>query len=139
MRYLLDTNVVSEPTKPRPNAGAVAWLDSVDEEVVFISTVTVSELRYGVERLPLGARRTRLDHWLGNDLLVRFSERILPVDLDVANASGRITARAESAGHPMEARDAFIAGTAEVYGLTLVTRNASDFETVIKNIITPWR
>lgn len=138
MRYLLDTNVVSEPTKPRPNSGVIAWLDSVDEEMVFISTVTISELRYGVERLPLGARRTGLDHWLGNDLPVRFSERILPVDLDVANASGRITARAESAGHPMEARDAFIAATAEVYGLALVTRNASDFETVIKNIVTPW-
>jgi toxin FitB len=138
VRYLLDTNVVSEPTKPRPNPGVIAWLDSADEEGVFISTVTLSELRYGVERLSAGARRARLDAWLRRDLLVRFSGRILPVDLDVADASGRLTARAESAGHPIEARDAFIAGTADVHGLTLVTRNTSDFQSVLKNIVVPW-
>jgi hypothetical protein len=70
----------------------------------------------------------RLDGWLRKDLTSRFGERILPVDLEIADACGRLVARSESLGHPMEPRDAFIAATSEVHGLTLVTRNASDFE-----------
>jgi len=136
--FLLDTNVVSEPTKPRPNHGLLAWLASVEEESVFISTVTISELRYGVERLPRGARRTRLDTWLQNDLLLRLEGRVLPVDIEVADGCGRIIARAESLGHSLEARDAFIAATAQAHGLTLVTRNTSDFQPVVKSILSPW-
>jgi len=136
--FLLDTNVVSEPTKPRPNHGLLGWLASVDEESVFISTITISELRYGIERLPAGIRRARLDGWLRNDLLSRFEGRILPVNVEVADACGRLSARTDSLGHSIEARDAFIAATAEVHGLTLVTRNVSDFSDVLKSILSPW-
>lgn len=138
MTFLLDTNVVSEPTKIKPNSGLLAWLGSVNEERTFISTVTISELRYGIERLPAGARRSRLDEWLSKNLLARFEGRILPVDVEVAEASGRINARADSLGRPMEARDIFIAGTAEVHHLTLVTRNISDFQPVLKSVLSPW-
>lgn len=72
MSFLLDTNVVSEWTKPRPNAGLVGWLAQVDEDEVFLSVVTFAELRHGIERLAAGARRRRLDEWLRNDLPVRF-------------------------------------------------------------------
>jgi predicted nucleic acid-binding protein len=136
--FLLDTNVVSEPTKPRPNHGLLAWLTSVDEESVFISTITISELRYGIERLPAGVRKTRLDTWLRNDLLSRFEGRTLPVNIEVADACGRLSARADFLGRSIEARDAFIAATAEVHGLTLVTRNVSDFSDVLKSILSPW-
>jgi toxin FitB len=136
--FLLDTNVVSEPTKPRPNHGLLGWLASVDEGTVFISTITISELRYGIERLSAGVRRTRLDGWLRNDLLSRFEGRILPVNVEVADACGRLSARADFLGHSIEARDAFIAATAEVHGLTLVTRNVSDFSDVLKSIHSPW-
>lgn len=138
MRYLLDTNVVSEATKPRPNAGLLTWLGSIVEESTFISAVTISELRYGIERLAIGARRTRLDEWLVNNLLVRFEGRILPVDVEVAEASGKINARADDLGRPMDARDIFIAGTAEVHHLTLVTRNVADFKPVLKSVLSPW-
>ena len=138
MSFLLDTNVVSEPTKPRPNHGLLGWLTSVDEESVFISTITISELRYGIERLPAGARRTRLDAWLRNHLLSRFEGRILPIDAVIADACGRLMARSEALGRPVEARDAFIAATSEVYGLTLLTRNVSDFQPVLKTILNPW-
>jgi predicted nucleic acid-binding protein len=138
MNFLLDTNVMSEPMKARPNAGVLAWLAEVDEDTVFLSVVTVTELRYGIERLATGKRRDRLDDWLRKDLGSRFEGRILPVDVGIADACGRLVARSESLGRPIEPRDAFIAATAEVHGLTLVTRNASDFEPTVKAIVTPW-
>lgn len=138
MSFLLDTNVLSEPVKERPNSGVLAWLSEVNEDQVFVSVVTITELRYGIERLAIGKRRERLDGWLRKDLISRFEGRILPVDLRIADACGGLMARRESRGRPMEARDAFIAATAEVHGLTLVTRNTSDFEPTLKKIISPW-
>jgi len=138
MTFLLDTNVISEPMKARPNPGVLAWLGQVDEDSVFLSVVTITELRYGIERLATGRRRDRLDGWLRTDLTSRFGERILPVDLEIAEACGRIVARSESVGRPIEPRDAFIAATAEVRGLTLVTRNVSDFAATVRNLVTPW-
>jgi len=138
MKFLLDTNVISEPMKPRPNAGVLAWLAEADEDGVFLSVVTITELRYGIERLATGRRRERLDGWLRKDLTSRFGDRILPVDFEIADACGRLVARSESMGRPIEPRDGFIAATAEVYGLTLVTRNASDFEAALKTIVSPW-
>ena len=139
MNFLLDTNVVSEPMKARPNAGVLSWLAHADEDSVFLSVVTITELRYGIERLATGKRRDRLEGWLRKDLTSRFGERILTVDLEIADACGRLVARSEAVGHPIEARDAFIAATAEVRGLTLVTRNISDFEATVKEIVTPWK
>ena len=138
MNFLLDTNVITEPMKAQPNAGVLAWLAKVDEDSVFLSVVTITELRYGVERLAVGRRRDRLDGWLRKDLSSRFEGRILPIDFEIADACGRLVARSESAGRPIEPRDAFIAATAAVHGLTLVTRNASDFEATVKAVVTPW-
>ena len=138
MNFLLDTNVVSESTKPRPNPGVVAWLAAVDEDNVFLSVITLTELRYGVERLAQGRRRKQLDRWLQQDLPLRFEGRILPIDALVADTCGRLVARTESQGRPIEARDAFIAATAQVHQLTLVTSNVSHFETTVKSILTPW-
>ena len=138
MSFLLDTNVVSEWVKPRPNSGVVTWLANVDEDRVFLSVVTLTELRYGIERLAAGARRRTLEDWLQRELPVRFEGRILPVDETVADASGRIAARSESVGRPIEAIDAFLAATAEVHNLTLVTRNESDFKAVLKTTLNPW-
>jgi hypothetical protein len=138
MSFLLDTNVVSEWLKPRPDPGVVTWLTKVDESQTFLSVVTITELRYGIERMAAGHRRRRLNEWLGNELLPRFDGRILPVDLIIADACGRLIARSEALGRPLEPRDGFIAATAEVHGMTLVTRNASDFQRTLKAIVTPW-
>ncbi len=138
MKYLLDTNVISEPMKGRPNPGVVKWISGQDEDEVCMSVVTITELRYGMERLATGKRRESLEEWLRKDLSGRFAGRILPIDIEVADACGRLVARSEASGHPIEPRDAFIAATAEVYNLTLVTRNASDFQPTVKSILSPW-
>ena len=136
--FLLDTNVVSEWLKPQPNPGVVTWLAQADEDETYLSVVTITELRYGIERMPAGARRKRLDEWLIRELMARFEGRILPVDLEIADACSRLVATSESRGRPIEARDAFIGATAEVYALTLVTRNVSGFQSTVTNVFTPW-
>ena len=139
MNFLLDTNVVSEPMKPQPNTDVMQWLAQTDEAGLFISAVTITELRYGAERMAVGRRRKLLEEWLQSELAVRFDRRIIPVDIDVADACGRLVARSESLGRPIESRDAFIAATAEVYGLTLVTRDVSHFQPTLKNLLNPWQ
>jgi hypothetical protein len=136
--FLLDTNVVSEWTKPRPDAGVVTWLADADEDRVFISVVTLAELRHGIERLPAGARRARLDAWLTEQLPARFEARVLPVDAGTANVWGRVMARGQGEGRPVGTMDAFIAATAERHDLTLVTRNVSDFDALGIRLINPW-
>jgi toxin FitB len=138
MSFLLDTNVVSEWVKPQPNPGVVNLLHTVDEDRVFMSVVTLTEIRYGIERMVAGARRKRLEDWLDLELPLRFERRILPVDETVADVSGRLAARCEAAGRTIEAIDAFLAATAEVHRLTLVTRNQSDFKAVLKATVNPW-
>ena len=137
MSFLLDTNAVSEWMKPRPNPGLTAWMEGVDEDRVFLSVITLVELRYGIERLPVGKKRKRLEDWLDQELAVRFEERILSIESMIAHACGRIVARREMLGRSMEAMDAFLAATAEVHRLTLVTRNDSDFEGIVP-CANPW-
>jgi predicted nucleic acid-binding protein len=139
VNFLLDTNVVSEWTKPRPDAGVAAWLDDVDEDRTFISVVTLTELRYGIERMPAGARRSRLEAWLTNEVSARFEARILTIDLATADACGRVLARARASGRPLAALDAFIAATAERHDLALVTRNVTDFSALGIRVLNPWR
>jgi predicted nucleic acid-binding protein len=137
VNFLLDTNAVSEWVKPRPNPGVIRWMESADEDRVFLSVISLAELRYGVERMTAGARRSRLEAWLRDELPLRFEGRILPVDHNVAEDWGRIVSRSEALGRPMGAMDAFLAATAEVHHLALVTRNASDFP-VLKAVVNPW-
>ena len=137
MSFLLDTNVVSEWVKPKPNPGLMHWTESVDEDRVFLSVVSLAELRYGVERMASGSRQRTLEEWLHYRLPTRFERRILPVDPVVADSCGRIVSRCEKVGRPIEAIDAFLAATAEVHQLTLVTRNVSDFS-VLSDVLNPW-
>lgn len=138
MTFLLDTNVVSEWTKPRPNSGLITWLARVDENEVFLSVVTFAELRRGIERLPGGPRRRRLDEWLRRELPLRFESRIVGVDGAIADEWGRLVARRVARGRAIQAMDALIAATAQVHGLTLVTRNSADFEESVKSLLNPW-
>jgi predicted nucleic acid-binding protein len=137
MNFLLDTNAVSEWVKPRPNPGLIRWMESVDEDRVFLSVISLAELRYGVERMPAGARRNRLEQWLRDELPLRFEGRILAVDARVAESCGGTVSRSDALGRPMSAMDAFLSATAEVHRLSLVTRNVSDFP-LLKAVVNPW-
>lgn len=138
MNFLLDTNVVSEWTKPRPNPGVISWLADVDEDRTFLSVVTLMEVRYGVERMPSGGRKARLNDWLESELPLRFEGRVLLIDAAISDACGRIVATSEDVGRRMETMDAFLAATAEVHSLTLVTRNVSDFQPICQGVLNPW-
>jgi predicted nucleic acid-binding protein len=138
MSFLLDTNVVSEWVKQKPDPGVITWLAEVDEDRVFLSVVTLAELRHGIERLADGQRRRRLDSWLRDELPLRFEGRVLSVDQAVADRWGEVVARREAAGRPIAIMDAFIAATANVHQLKLVTRNEADFKSAVKEIVNPW-
>jgi len=136
--FLLDTNVVSEWVKPRPNAGVITWLEMADEDRVFLSVVTLAELRHGIERMAPGARRKRLDEWLQHELALRFEGRILAIDAAVADVCGKLVARSENLGYRMEIADALIAATARHHSLTIVTRNIAHFEPFVSSVLNPW-
>jgi len=136
--FLLDTNVISEGAKPRPDTGVMDWLASIDEEQLHLSIVSLAELRHGIERLDAGRRKTALDLWLTEQLPLRFDNRLLPVDAETADAWGRIVAAAQAAGRPIGAMDAFIAATAKRHQFTLVTRNVADFEATGIRLFNPW-
>lgn len=138
MNFLLDTDVVSEWTRPRPDAGVVAWLAEADEDRIFISVITVAELRHGIERLPAGARRHRLDAWLTEQVPLQFEERLLAVDAETANIWGRVMAWGQTVGRAPGAMDAFIAATVLRHDMTLVTRNVADFDTLGVRLLNPW-
>ncbi len=138
MNFLLDTNVVSEWVKPAPNQSVVKWLAEVNEDRVFISVITLVELRYGVERMAQGARRQRLDTWVSDELTARFADRILDINTNIADIWGRVMAHTESKGRSVKLMDACIGAIAKFHGLTLVTRNITDFESVGIKLINPW-
>ena len=138
MSFLLDTNVVSEWMKPQPNPGVVAWLAEVDEDRTFLSVITLTQMRYGVERMTAGKRKIRLHEWLEEELPLRFEGRVLAIDPAVADVCGKVVARSEGIGRRLEVMDAFIAATAEVHRLTVVTRNSSEFEPLVRSVLNPW-
>jgi toxin FitB len=136
--YLLDTNAVSEWIKPRPDPLLMGWMASADEDRVFLSVVSVAEIRRGIELMAPGLRRDRLTTWLANELPARFEQRVLAIDQRVADTWGCITARAQRNGIGLDTVDACLAATARVYGLTLVTRNTSDFVGLGIDLLNPW-
>lgn len=139
MTYLLDTNVISEWSKPRPDAGVVAWLDAAAEDALYLSVVTFGEIRLGIELLPDGRKRERITAWLDDDLAERFDGRILDVDRDIAKAWAKLIARGRALGARPPVLDAFLAATALVRGMILVTRNERDVARLEVPFLNPWR
>jgi toxin FitB len=136
--YLLDTCVVSEPTRPRPATSVIAWLQSTAPESLYLSVLTLGELEKGIERLSDGRRRKQLRQWL-QAIRVASEERILGVDDAIATEWGRMLARGENQGRPLPVIDALLAATAIVHGLTVVTRNSSDIARTGAALLDPWR
>jgi predicted nucleic acid-binding protein len=135
---LLDTNLVSEPWKPRPDPQVVAWLDSQAAETLYVSAVTVAERRFGVAGMPIGKRRTVLHERLEGELLPVFAGRVLPFDLDAARAYAALMSKAKIAGHAIKVADAFIAAIAATWGFVVASRDVAPFQAAGVPIINPW-
>jgi toxin FitB len=135
VRYLLDTNVVSELVRPKPDARVLGWFREVPEAALHLSVLTLGELRSGVDQLKQRARHERLRVWLERDLPDRFEERLLPVTAAVADRWGRLVAEA---GRPLAAVDSLLAATALTHGLRMVTRNVKDFHFGGLEVVSPW-
>lgn len=137
MSYLLDTNVVSETAKPRPDPGVLAWLAHHRVEEAYLSALTLGELVQGLVRAPEG-KRPLLEAWL-EGIKARFRGRILPLDEGVMETWGLLTGTAFLQGRPLSPLDAMLAATALRHGLVLVTRNAAHFEGLPVRVLNPWR
>lgn len=138
MKYLLDTCVISELVSKRPNSKVVEFVDSLEDDDIYLSVITIGKIIKGIEKLPKSKRKQELHTWLKEDLLARFSGKIIPIDNDVITEWGLLTARLELTGTPMPAIDSLIAATALTYAFALITRNVSDFEGSSVEIVNPW-
>jgi toxin FitB len=128
LRYLLDTNIVSQLAKDRPHEKVFQWVEEQDEENLFLSVATLLELRVGIELCDAGRKREELENWLVHDLLERFDDRIVPIEKHTADLTGRIMARSQKEGWKMESMDALIGATAMVHDMALATLNRKHFE-----------
>lgn len=135
MSYLVDTNVLSELTRPKPAPSVVGWFEDVADETLHLSVLTLGELRRGVEKLPPGKRREKLRYWLEHELSAWFGERLLPIDAGVADTWGRLQT---TSGRTLPAVDSLLAATALHHHLRLVTRNTVDFDVSGLETINPW-
>ena len=136
--FLLDTNVVSELVKPKPDDRVRRWIEETNESILFLSVLTLGEIRNGVQRLRSGRRRGRLESWLQVDLPSRFQDRILPIDSAIADRWGRVSAIAAAKGKPVPVIDGLLAATALHHNLTLVTRNSKDVSATGVPTLDPW-
>jgi tRNA(fMet)-specific endonuclease VapC len=139
MNYLLDTNVISELISKQPDKRVVDWLDRLDPNTVYLSVITIGEIRRGIEKLPPSKRRDRVKEWLEGDLLLRFQGRILPITTEVMLVWGELTGRLEREGSPVIAMDSLIAAIALQGTYCFVTRNEHDFQHTGVTIINPWK
>lgn len=135
MSYLLDTDVISELTRPRPHPGVLAWVEALPVTSSHLSVLTVGEIRSGVERLRDRARRERLRRWLEHELPAWFGGRLLPVSAEIADRWGRLVAEV---GRPVPVIDSLLAATALQHDLRLVTRNRVDFRFPGLEVVDPW-
>lgn len=135
---LLDTNVISEPLRPKPVQRVIDWLDAQPAEILYLSSITVAELRAGVALLPDGKRRRFLHENLENVILPMFTRRILPFDLACTQAFAAITARARQAGLGISAADSYIAAIAATNRFAVATRDTSPFAAAQVSVINPW-
>ena len=138
MRYLLDTNVISEPFKRVPEPRVVDWLDHRSPLDLYISVLTVGELTMGFEMVPVGKRRDELQHWVTQDLARHFVGRLLPIDDDVAREWGRMSAEGRATGRELPATDGLLLATAKIHELVFVTRNERDCANRGVEMLNPW-
>jgi predicted nucleic acid-binding protein len=136
--FLLDTNCISELVRSKPEPRVLQWMEAADESLLYLSVLTLGEIRKGIAGLPQSRRRTHLETWLAVELLARFAGRTLLVDEPVADRWGLIAAEAKRTGRTLSIIDGLLAATALQHNLTVVSRNVSDFANTPAPVLNPW-
>jgi predicted nucleic acid-binding protein len=137
--YLLDTNCISELVRIKPEPRVMSWMQAVEETLLYLSVLTLGEIRKGLAGLPQGKQRTHLETWLEIELGARFAGRILPIDVSVADRWGLLAATAKREGKTLSTIDGLLAATALHHNLTVVSRNVSDFADTRVHVLNPWK
>jgi predicted nucleic acid-binding protein len=136
--FLLDTNSISELIRPRADPGVTEWMRAADDALLYVSVLTLGEIRKGAAALDDGKKGSRIESWLEEELKIFFAGRILSVDEAVADRWGQLAARAKRIGRPLAIIDGLLAATALHYNLTVVSRNAGDFQNAEVPVLNPW-
>jgi len=138
MKYLLDTCVISELVKKEPHPSVIRWMDTGDESKMYLSVLTLGEIIKGINKLPNGDRREKLQSWVTNDPVQRFGSRLLEIDAEISMAWGTMLGEAERLGEKLPVVDSLIAASANVHDLIVVTRNVKDMERCRTKVFNPW-
>lgn len=139
MRYLLDTNVISELVKPLPHENVWEWVNALPDEQLFISSITIGELQRGIELLPPSKRRSDYERWLQGQILTQYADRIIAVDTMVMLRWGTLMAETAAKGRSLPVFDSLLAATALTHNMQLVTRNVQDFADTGIQTVNPWQ
>lgn len=135
MSYLLDTNIISEYTKPKPYQPLLNWMDNIPNDNLYISVLTIGEIRKGIQKISSSLQQEKLRKWLEHEIPNWFEDRILPIDQHIADKWGRLSAQMKK---PIPVIDSLLAATALHHDLILITRNSKDFNYPLLEIINPW-
>tara|TARA_R110001583_G_scaffold165766_1_gene318490 strand:+ start:682 stop:1107 length:426 start_codon:yes stop_codon:yes gene_type:complete len=135
---VIDTNVISELWKIAPNPTVLAWIDAQAIETLYLSAITVAEIRYGLATMPEGKRRKVYEERLVNEVLPAFTGRVLPFDMDASQAYANLMARAKAEGQAIGTADGYIAAIASTRGFSIVTRDIAPFQAAGLKVINPW-
>ena len=136
--FLLDTNCISEVVRIKPEPRVLQWIEAADESLLYLSVLTLGELRKGVAALSQSRRRTQLETWLEVELQARFRGRIMSIDAAIADRWGLLAAEAKRKGRGLSVIDGLLAATALHHNLTIVSRNVSDFSCTHVPVLNPW-
>lgn len=137
MNFLLDTNVISEPKQKKPDRNVLEWMDAQDESKIYLSVLTIGEIRKGITRLESGKKKAELEKWL-EKLRNRFARRILPLSERTFLVWGKMCGEFENKGIVRSALDSLLEATALEHDLILVTRNVKNFQDSQVTILNPW-
>lgn len=138
MKYILDTNIISELISKKPNKKVIIFLQNISDDDLYLSVVTIGEIKFGIDNLQDSEKKKKLLNWLYNDLFKRFEGKIVDVDSDIMLKWGYLTSTLKKKGKPMPMMDAMIAATSISKNFTLITRNEKDFSNLDLEIINPF-
>ena len=138
MKYLLDTNIISEFISKNPNKNVVDYILTINENNLYLSVITIGEIKAGIEKLDEGSKKAKLLHWLEYDLLKRFQDRIVSINIDTMLEWGKTNQRLKKLGTPLPIMDSLIGVTCKVENMALITRNEKDFKNMEIEIINPF-